>query len=260
MCLCHFVPLCLPERSEGDIMISLTDVYKSFGDNKVLDGFNLEVEKGETLVIIGQSGIGKSVLLKLIIGLFTPEKGRIVIDGTDITGLGENDLNRLRRKFGMLFQSSALLNSLSVEENVGLPLKEHTCLSKEEISRLVKEKLKLVGLEKVEGMKPADLSGGMKKRVGLARAIIRNPEIILYDEPTTGLDPVVAGTINELVLTLEAKLKITSLAVTHDMASAYKIAKRIAMIHDGRIIEIGTPEQIKNTENPVVRRFISGGK
>jgi len=241
-------------------MISLTNVYKSFGDNKVLDGFNLEVKRGETLVIIGQSGIGKSVLLKLIIGLLKPEEGRIVIDGTDITGLGENDLNGIRRKFGMLFQSSALLNSLSVEENVALPLKEHTRLSKEEISRRVKEKLKLVGLEDVEGMKPADLSGGMKKRVGLARAIIRNPEIILYDEPTTGLDPIVAATINELVLALETKLKITSLAVTHDMASAYKIADRIAMIHDGRIIEIGTVEQIKNTENPVVRRFISGGK
>ncbi len=241
-------------------MISLTNIHKSFGDNKVLDGFNLEVERGETLVIIGQSGIGKSVLLKLIIGLLTPEKGRIVIDGTDITGLGENDLNRLRRKFGMLFQSSALLNSLSVEENVALPLKEHTRLSKEEISRRVKEKLKLVGLEKVEGMKPADLSGGMKKRVGLARAIIRNPEIILYDEPTTGLDPIVAGTINELVLALKTKLKITSLAVTHDMASAYKIADRVAMIHNGSIIEIGAVEQIKNTENPVVRRFISGGE
>ena len=241
-------------------MISLTNIHKSFGDNKVLDGFNLEVERGETLVIIGQSGIGKSVLLKLIIGLLTPEEGRIVIDGTDITGLGENDLNRLRRKFGMLFQSSARLNSLSVEENVALPLKEHTRLSKEEISRRVKEKLKLVGLEKVEGMKPADLSGGMKKRVGLARAIIRNPEIILYDEPTTGLDPIVAGTINELVLALKTKLKITSLAVTHDMASAYKIADRVAMIHNGSIIEIGAVEQIKNTENPVVRRFISGGE
>jgi len=240
-------------------MISLTDVHKSFGDNKVLDGFNLEVKRGETLVIIGQSGIGKSVLLKLIIGLLRPEEGRIVIDGTDITGLSENDLNKIRRKFGMLFQSSALLNSLSVEENVALPLKEHTQLSKAEISRQVKEKLKLVGLENVEGMKPADLSGGMKKRVGLARAIVRNPEIILYDEPTTGLDPVVAGTINELVLTLEARLKITSLAVTHDMASAYKIADRIAMIHEGKIIEIGAPEQIKNTDNPVVRRFISGG-
>lgn len=239
-------------------MIVIEDLHKSFGDNKVLRGVNLTIEKGKTFVIIGRSGCGKSVLLKHIIGILKPDKGKVIIDGTDITRLNERKLNQVRRRFGMLFQGAALFDSLTVGENVAFGLRRHTRLSREEIKRIAKEKLRLVGLVEIEDLKPAELSGGMKKRVGLARAIAMEPEIVLYDEPTTGVDPIMGDAINELIIELHDKLKITSLAVTHDMISAYKIADRIAMLYEGKIIEVGTSQEIENTKNPVVRQFITG--
>ncbi|GAH17278.1 unnamed protein product, partial [marine sediment metagenome] len=209
-------------------------------------------------VIIGRSGCGKSVLLKHIIGILKPNKGKVIIGGTDITKMSERELNQARRKFGMLFQGAALFDSLTVGENVAFGLRRHTRLSQEKIKRIVGEKLRLVGLVGIEDLKPAELSGGMKKRVGLARAIAMEPEIVLYDEPTTGVDPIMGDAVNELIIELHDKLKITSIAVTHDMISAYKIADKIAMLYEGKIIEVGTPEEIKNTNNPIVRQFITG--
>ncbi len=239
-------------------MITIENLHKLFGDNKVLDGVNLTIEKGKTFVIIGRSGCGKSVLLKHIIGILKPDKGRILIDDCDITKMSENELNEVRKKFGMLFQGAALFDSLTVGENVAFGLIRHTTLSRERIKSIAREKLRLVGLVGIEDQKPAELSGGMKKRVGLARAIAMEPEILLYDEPTTGIDPIMGDAINELIIELHDKLKITSIAVTHDMASAYKIADRIAMLYEGKIIAVGTPREIKNTTNSIVRQFITG--
>jgi phospholipid/cholesterol/gamma-HCH transport system ATP-binding protein len=239
-------------------MIEIKGVFKSFGDNHVLKGVDLSINKGETIVIIGRSGCGKSVLLKLIMGLMKPDEGKIFIKGDDITSWNDNQLNKLRQKFGMLFQASALFDSMTVDENVGLGLREHTKLTEDEIQKKVKEKLKLVGLSEIEEKKPAELSGGMKKRVGLARAIAMDPEYVLYDEPTTGLDPIMADVINELIINLRNTLSITSIAVTHDIVSAYKIADRIAMLYEGKIVFVGTPEEVKNTDDPVVRQFIEG--
>jgi phospholipid/cholesterol/gamma-HCH transport system ATP-binding protein len=239
-------------------MIEIKDLYKSFGNNQVLNGVNLNINKGETIVILGRSGCGKSVLLKHIIGLMRPDKGKIFIDGEEITAYNDEKLYHLRKRFGMLFQGSALFDSMTVEENVGLGLTEHTRLGKERIGEVVKEKLRLVGMAGVEDLKPAELSGGMKKRVGLARAIAMDPEFVLYDEPTTGLDPIMADVINELIISLRNTLSITSIAVTHDIVSAYKIADRIAMLYEGKIVFTGTPEETKNTTDPVVRQFIEG--
>ena len=239
-------------------MITIENLHKLFGDKKVLKGVNLTIEKGKTFVIIGRSGCGKSVLLKHIIGILKPDKGKVIIGGTDITRLNERELNQVRRRFGMLFQGAALFDSLTVGENVAFGLRRHTCLSREKIKKIVSEKLRLVGLVRIEDLKPAELSGGMKKRVGLARAIAMEPEIVLYDEPTTGVDPIMGDAVNELIIELHDKLKITSIAVTHDMISAYKIADKIAMLYEGKIIEVGTPSQIKNTKNPIVRQFITG--
>jgi len=239
-------------------MIEIIDLHKSFGDNKVLDGVNLTISKGETTTIIGRSGVGKSVLLKHIIGLVKPDEGKILIDGEDITLCKNEKLVELRQRFGMLFQGSALFDSMTVQENVGLGLREHTKLPEEEIREIAREKLRLVGLSGVENSKPAELSGGMKKRVGLARAIAMNPEYILYDEPTTGLDPIMADAINYLIIRMKNELNITSIAVTHDIVSAYKISNRIAMIYEGKIIFIGTPEEVKNTDDPIVRQFVEG--
>lgn len=239
-------------------MIEIKNLCKSFGSHKVLDGLNLHIEKGQTVVIIGRSGCGKSVLLKHIIGLLKPDSGQIFIEGEDITQLKGKDLDRVRQKFGMLFQGAALFDSLSVRENVGFGLIEHSRIPDEEITRRVEEKLKLVGLSGILDLKPAELSGGMRKRVGLARAICLDPQIILYDEPTTGVDPIMADAINDLIISLSKKLKVTSLCVTHDMVSAYKIADRIDMLYNGKIIASGTPEQIRNTANPIVRQFILG--
>ncbi len=239
-------------------MIEISDLHKKFRDNQVLQGVDLSVQKGETIVVIGRSGCGKSVLLKHIIGILQPDSGRILIDGDEITNYKGEEMYEIRKKLGMLFQGSALFDSLTVAENVGLGLKEHTNLSDSEIKEIVNEKLSLVGLSGVGDLKPAQLSGGMKKRVGLARAIAMEPEYILYDEPTTGLDPIMADVINHLIIDMRNKLKVTSIAVTHDMVSAYKIADRIAMLHEGKIIFSGTPQETKNTANPVVRQFIEG--
>lgn len=239
-------------------MIEIINLCKSFGDNKVLDNLNLTINTGETTVVIGRSGCGKSVLLKNIIGILKPESGQVFIDGKDITKLNGKPLNDVRMRFGMLFQGSALFDSLSVWENVAFSMLEHTSKKKSEIMERVKECLGLVGLHGVENLKPAELSGGMKKRVGLARALSMKPEIVLYDEPTTGVDPIMGDAINGLIRELHDKLKVTSIAVTHDMTSAYKIADRIAMLYGGRIIASGTPDEIRNTKDPVVKQFIHG--
>ena len=239
-------------------MIEIKDVHKNFGGNEVLRGVDLTIQKGETMVIIGRSGCGKSVLLKHVIGLLKPDKGEIFVDGEDITSYQDDKLYELRRKFGMIFQAAALFDSMTVAENVGLGLREHTQMPEAEIKKKVTETLKLVGLSGIEEKKPAELSGGMKKRVGLARAIAMDPEYVLYDEPTTGIDPIMADVINELIINLRNALSITSIAVTHDIVSACKIADRIAMLYDGKIIFIGTPEETKNTDHPVVRQFIEG--
>lgn len=239
-------------------MIKIKDLHKSFGNNKVLKGLDLEIMKGETITILGGSGCGKSVLLKHIVGLLRPDKGIVEVDGENITDMRQEQLAKIQKKFGMLFQGAALFDSLTVGENVAFGLRRLTRLNENEIQMRVSEKLGMVGLEGIENLKPAELSGGMKKRVGLARAIALNPEYIMYDEPTTGLDPIMADIINEMVLHLQKELKITSIVVTHDMVSAYKVSNRLAMLYEGKIIEVGTPEEIKSSKDSVVKQFISG--
>lgn len=240
-------------------MIEIRGIHKFFGLNHVLQGVDLTIRDGETLVIIGRSGCGKSVLLKHIIGILEPDEGTILVDGVDIHSLPRLEQDRFRLKMGMLFQGAALFDSLTVRGNVGFSLYEHTTqLSEMSIGEKVREKLGLVGLAGIEDLMPAALSGGMKKRVGLARAICNEPKIILYDEPTTGLDPINADVINDLILRMQERLKVTSVVVTHDMTSAYKVGNRIAMLYQGKIIGMGAPEEIKNTPHPVIRQFISG--
>ena len=239
-------------------MIDIKDVSKTFEDHQVLSHTNLHIEKAESVVIIGRSGSGKSVLLKHMIGLMKPDSGSILVDGVDIATLSPAMLDRLRMKFGMLFQNAALFDSMTAFENVAFPLREHTTMTDEEITQRVQECLQLVGLQKADELFPSELSGGMRKRVGLARAMAMNPEIILYDEPTTGIDPIMGDIVNDLIITLRDRLKVTSVVVTHDMRSAYKVAHRIAMLYNGSIIEIGTPDQIKSSKNPVVQQFIKG--
>jgi phospholipid/cholesterol/gamma-HCH transport system ATP-binding protein len=239
-------------------MIQIRDLYKSFRKEKVLQGVNLEVRAGETMVIIGRSGCGKSVLLKHIIRLMRPDEGKITVDGEDVGALGTAGLKELRKRFGMLFQGAALFDSLTVGENVALALREHRRMNNGKVDEIVARKLKMVGLEGIESKKPAELSGGMKKRVGLARAIAMDPQYVLYDEPTTGLDPIMADKVNELIRQLQKDLGITSIAVTHDMQSAYKIADRIAMLYEGRIIFLGSPQEIQASKDPIVQQFIRG--
>lgn len=239
-------------------MIRFIDVHKSFRDNHVLRGVFLDIEKGETRVICGQSGSGKSVLIKTLIGLIKPDKGQIFVDGLEITSLSEDELFQVRRKFGLLFQNAALFDSLTVAENVSFGLERYTNLSRTEIRRRVSEALEMVGLRGVEKLMPHELSGGMKKRVGLARVIAYRPEIILYDEPSTGIDPIRADAINDLIIAMKKEIGVTSIVITHDMISAYKVADRISMLYQGKIIETGTPEEIKRTSNPVVKQFITG--
>ena len=239
-------------------MIEIQDVHRSFDGHQVLNGVNLTINTGETTVIIGRSGCGKSVLLKHIIGLLKPDSGRILINGKDATRMDEKELSALRMKFGMLFQGAALFDSLTIFENVAFSMIEHTTIDRVTMHKRVKECLSLVGLKDIEDKKPAELSGGMRKRVGLARAIARWPQIMLYDEPTTGVDPIMGDAINDLIIDLHNKLKVTSIAVTHDMTSAYKIADRIAMLYNGKIIAVGTPDEIKATKDPVVKQFITG--
>ncbi len=238
--------------------ITITDLHKSFGANHVLRGVNLTVEPGESMVVIGGSGSGKSVLIKHIIGLLKPDRGSILVNGEEVTTMRERQLKELRKKFGMLFQAAALFDSLTVGENVAFALVEHTRLSRAEIADRVREKLTLVGLPGTEDLFPSELSGGMKKRVGLARALAIEPEVILYDEPTTGLDPIMADAINDLIVEMRERFAITSVAITHDMVSAYKIGHRLAMLYQGKIIFTGTPEECKNTTDPMVRQFITG--
>src|SRR3989338_6564678 len=239
-------------------MIEVKKVAKSFRGRLVLNQLDLKVHKGEPLVVIGRSGCGKSVLLKHIIGILKPDQGEILVEGINVAALSSRQLNQLRLRFGMLFQGSALFDSMTVGENVGFNLIEHTTLSERAIHERIEESLELVGLKGIQELKPSELSGGMKKRVGLARAICMRPEILLYDEPTTGLDPIMADAINELIVELHDKLKVTSIAVTHDMISAYKVASRIAMMYQGKIIQAGTPDQIRNASNPIVQQFITG--
>ena len=246
----------LPKKRQS--ILEVRDVFKSFNGLAVLEGLSLEIERGSTVAIIGGSGCGKTVLLKHFIGLLKPDSGRVFVDSLDITPLKEHELRAVRRRFGMLFQGSALFDSLSVEENVAFPLREHTGLSESEIRKVVEEKLDLVGLPGVLDKYPSELSGGMKKRVGLARAIALGPEVLLYDEPTTGLDPVLADVINELILKMSRTLGVTTILVTHDIKSACKVADEIAMLHAGRIIEETTPGEIQNSKNPIVRQFILG--
>jgi phospholipid/cholesterol/gamma-HCH transport system ATP-binding protein len=241
-----------------DSFIELIDVHKSFNSNYVLRGINLKIFQGESMVVIGGSGSGKSVLMKHVIGLLKPDKGRVKVAGKYISDMRGRELNDFRKKFGMLFQAGALFDSLYVWENVGFSLLQHTKLSKEEIRVKVAEKLQMVGLKGIEDLRPSELSGGMKKRVSLARAIAMEPEILLYDEPTTGLDPIMADVINELILSMRERLNITSLAITHDMKSAYKIADRIAMLFEGKIVQVGTPDEIQQTKNPIIFQFITG--
>ncbi|MBI5838256.1 MAG: ABC transporter ATP-binding protein [Candidatus Eisenbacteria bacterium] len=238
-------------------MIEVRGLRKRFGPNRVLDGVDLTINDGESLVIIGQSGTGKSVLLKHIIGLMRPDEGQVIVDGQDLGALRGPELMATRRRFGYLFQGAALFDSLTVGENVGLALSEHGGISREEIGRRVTEKLAMVGMSGVEHLKPADLSGGMRRRVGLARALATEPAYILYDEPTTGLDPVMSDSINRLIRKLD-ETGVTSVTVTHDMHSAYFIADRVAMLHQGRIIFTGTPQETRDADIPVVQQFIEG--
>jgi phospholipid/cholesterol/gamma-HCH transport system ATP-binding protein len=241
-----------------DAYIHLKNIHKSFGKQRVLEGVDIKIDKGEAIAIIGQSGCGKSVLLKHVIKLLEPDEGEVWFDGREIERLSNQELVEVRQRFGMLFQSAALFDSLTVEENVGLGLTEQRLHSREEIHERVMEKLEMVRLASAADKNPAELSGGMRKRVGLARAIANDPEVLLYDEPTTGLDPITSDVINDLIVELNEKLKVTSIAVTHDMRSAFKIANRIIMLYQGKVAFDGTPEETRNADDPVVVQFING--
>ncbi len=239
-------------------MIEIKGVSKSFGTHKVLDNVSLKIDKGTTCVIIGRSGCGKSVLLKHIVRVLLPDKGKVYVDGKDLDVLNEKELDKIRLKIGLVFQGGALFDSLTVGENVGFGLIEHSKIAKKELLERVEESLCMVNLCGIGNLMPSELSGGMKKRVALARALCIKPDIILYDEPTTGVDPITADSINELIKNLHDKLKVTSVVVTHDMKSAYMVADKISMLYQGKIIAEGTPEEIQKTEHPVVHQFING--
>ena len=239
-------------------IIELKNLRKSFKGRLVLEDLDFSIKKGESLVIIGRSGCGKSVLLKHIIGLLRPDAGDVIVDGENIAELNHKGLAAMRKKIGMLFQGAALFDSLTVFENVGFELLEHSDKSLDEISARVAECLKMVGLHGIEDLKPAELSGGMKKRVGLARAICMSPDIILFDEPTTGIDPIMGDIINNLIRYLHHKLNVTSITVTHDMKSAYKIADRICMFYNKKLVQVGSPEDAQHSKSDIVRQFIDG--
>ncbi len=234
-------------------MIQLRDVFKSFNGHKVLQGLNMDMPQGKVTVVLGPSGEGKSVLLKHIIGLIRPDQGKIVVDGVDLDTLDARGFNEFRKKFGMLFQNAALFDSFSVTENVAFPMKEHTDLSPEEIAEKVEEKLSLVGLKGVGDKMPSELSGGMRKRVGLARAIALEPKIILYDEPTTGLDPLMTDNINRLILETQKKLNLTSVIISHDIEATFQIADFIAMLHEGKLVAPGSPAEFQKRKRPFVQ-------
>ncbi|MBA4348565.1 MAG: ABC transporter ATP-binding protein [Thermodesulfovibrio sp.] len=239
-------------------MIEVKGVEKSFDRQKVLNGIDLTIADKEVTAIIGKSGSGKSVFLKHLIGLLKPEKGNILIDGEDITKLSGRELDKVREKLGVLFQGGALFDSLTVFENVAFPLKEKTKLSRKEIQEKVLQALEDVGLRGMEKKYPAEISGGMKKRVALARALITEPTIVLFDEPTTGLDPIILHSIHKLIMMTHKKYGFTGIIISHEIPEIFEIADRVAMLHNGVIVEVGTPEEIKNSSNPLVRQFITG--
>lgn len=243
--------------STDNLAIRVKDLHKTFGGQKVLNGIDLEIEKGKITVIIGKSGGGKSVLMKHLIGLLKPDMGEIWIEGTEITRLTEPRVNEVRRKFGMLFQEAALFDSMTVGENVAFPLREHTNLADREIAEIVTDKLKQVGLVGAEDKMPSDLSGGMKKRVGLARALALDPEIVLFDEPTSALDPVISLTIEELIKETQLTLKKTYVVISHDILGMFRIADKVAMLYEGRIVASGTPMEVKASNLPAVKEFLN---
>lgn len=239
-------------------MIEIRGLHKSFADKKVLQGVDLDIASGETTTIIGGSGSGKSVLFKHIIGLMKPDAGSVLVDGEDITKISEKGLYCMVDKFGLVFQSGALFDSMTVGENIAFGIKNREKLKRADIDAVIEHSLSQVGLADIAGLLPAELSGGMKKRVAIARVIARKPAIIMYDEPTTGLDPIMADIINDLIIKVGSNKEITSIVITHDMVSAYKISQKIAVLFEGRIIETGSPAEIKATQNPIVRQFIEG--
>jgi len=243
---------------EQNSFICVSDLHKAFGSKKVLQGVNLDITEGQSWVVLGGSGTGKSVLIKHIIGLLTPDKGRIFLFGREVTHLPEKEWKSIRSRFGMLFQGGALFDSMNVAQNVGFALQRSGKFTASQVRERVLECLELVGLKNVETLSPSELSGGMKKRVALARAIAYSPDVLLYDEPTTGLDPIMSDVINNLIVRLKKTLKKTSIAITHDLNSAFKIADKIAMLYQGKIIETGTPAEIKASKNPLVHQFIHG--
>ncbi|MCC6333801.1 MAG: ABC transporter ATP-binding protein [Myxococcales bacterium] len=246
-----------PAAAAAPPIIQIVDLHKSFGDHQVLTGINVEVPPGSTLVILGGSGSGKTVLMKHMIGLLKPDSGQVIVDGEDIVPFGPEALERVRRKFGMVFQAAALFDSMNVYENVSFPLREHRKeLGEEEMRALVKEKLSIVGLKNVEHKFPADLSGGMRKRVGLARAIVLDPKIVLYDEPTTGLDPITTDYVDEMILDAKRELGVTSVVISHDIASAFKVADNIAFLSQGVIVDQGPPAKLRHSEHPAVKVFL----
>jgi phospholipid/cholesterol/gamma-HCH transport system ATP-binding protein len=239
-----------------DVFVEFVDLHKAYGSKQVLRGADLQVYRGEVLVILGGSGTGKSVTLRHMLGLERPDSGRVIVNGDDITDLPEEDLFEVRKKFGMLFQSGALFDSMSVFDNIAYPLREHTDVRGDELTRTVREKLELVSLPNTEQLMPVSLSGGMRKRVGLARAIVLNPEVILYDEPTTGLDPITSSKINEMIVELQRKLNVTSVVVTHDILSAFMVGDRIAFLQDGIFQWVGPIEQARDADHPLLREFL----
>jgi phospholipid/cholesterol/gamma-HCH transport system ATP-binding protein len=239
-------------------MIQLVNVHKSFGAKRVLQGFTLDVPEGETVVIIGYSGTGKSVAIKHIVGLLMPDEGTVFVDGQEVPTLNREQLSDLRSKIGYVFQFAALFDSLTIGENVAMALRKQRTLSEQEIAKRVSESLALVDLPDVESKYPAELSGGMRKRVGIARAIAKRPKYLLYDEPTTGLDPVTSAVIDQLMVRMREKLGVTGVVITHDMRSAYTVGTRIAMLYEGKVRQVGTVNEIQHTTDPIVRQFIEG--
>lgn len=247
-----------PSNAPAQVVVETVDLVKRFGDKTVLHGINLQVRRGETLVVMGASGCGKSTLLRCLLGAYVPDEGSVKLFGKDIQAVASLEMDSLRRRFGVLFQSGALFSSMTVGENVALPLKEHTDLNQEMIDLMVKVKLELVGLREAEDLLPAQISGGMAKRAGLARAIALDPELLFYDEPTSGLDPIMTGIIDGLIMDLARTMNVTLVVVTHDLKSAFRVADRMVVINDGRIVAEGMPHEIKGHPDPFVRRFIQG--
>lgn len=239
-------------------VVELRDVHLSFDEKKILGGVSLQVEPLDRLVVMGQSGSGKSTILRLILGILRPDRGSIFFKQFEISRLNRRKLQQIRTQIGMVYQYSALLSSRSVRDNVALPLEELTTKSRDEIDKIVDEKLEMVGMLDTKNQAPSELSGGMKKRVSLARALVMEPELILFDEPSAGLDPVISSVIDELIISLTETSKVTSVIVTHEMDSAFRIATKMAMLYQGKVIEAGTPEEMKQSENPVVVQFLSG--